>query len=436
MLWRALRHVADGFYIDVGAADPIEYSVTRIFYERDWSGINLEPNPSYFAALEKERPRDINLCLGAGRAAGQLMFYEMDGGGLSTFDPGIAAMHRAEGRVLAERPVETLPLADICRRYRPAGPIHFLKIDVEGSEGDVLAGADFAKFRPWIVLVEATLPGSQVDSYQAWEPLLIQHEYSFIWFDGLNRFYISDEMKTELERHFKVPPNVFDGFESTASLWFRAKQAEAGLADANARREAICRALEIAEQSLQTCQANLARTKRRAELSDTRLTHLRANLDRAEQRAQLSEAQVADLLASTSWRVTAPIRMFSRPLSRLARSTYGLVTRYASLAGDLSGKQIVRTLFHRSTRRLLQLPGGRRVSRLIYKVAPRPVEWLALRYRAYDQRDAMDFVSAGRGLSKYHRSVNLSEASIFQDLSEDEGRLYRQIDALGLTLKG
>jgi len=45
MLWRALKHVERGFYIDVGACSPDQHSVTRAFYEKGWHGINVEPNP-------------------------------------------------------------------------------------------------------------------------------------------------------------------------------------------------------------------------------------------------------------------------------------------------------------------------------------------------------------------------------------------------------
>ena len=47
-----------GFYVDVGAADPEELSVTRAFYERGWSGINVEPRDEYFEKLILARPRD------------------------------------------------------------------------------------------------------------------------------------------------------------------------------------------------------------------------------------------------------------------------------------------------------------------------------------------------------------------------------------------
>ena len=32
ILWRALNHVENGFYVDVGAMDPTEHSVTKAFY--------------------------------------------------------------------------------------------------------------------------------------------------------------------------------------------------------------------------------------------------------------------------------------------------------------------------------------------------------------------------------------------------------------------
>jgi hypothetical protein len=51
MLWRALSTVRDGFYIDIGAGDPDRDTVTRAFYERGWQGINIDPDPTCFAAL-------------------------------------------------------------------------------------------------------------------------------------------------------------------------------------------------------------------------------------------------------------------------------------------------------------------------------------------------------------------------------------------------
>lgn len=77
MLWRALKHVESGFYIDVGANDPTLDSVTKAFYARCWHGINIEPTVFYFERLAHERPADINLRVAAGKEHGVLTLYEV-----------------------------------------------------------------------------------------------------------------------------------------------------------------------------------------------------------------------------------------------------------------------------------------------------------------------------------------------------------------------
>src|SRR5882757_3480632 len=97
MLWRALGSVEAGFWIDVGAAHPSEYSVTRAFYDRGWHGVNIEPEPDYAAALVVGRPRDVNLPVAIGAEAGRTTLHRIKGTGLSTFDQAIAAGHAASG---------------------------------------------------------------------------------------------------------------------------------------------------------------------------------------------------------------------------------------------------------------------------------------------------------------------------------------------------
>lgn len=55
LLWRALRHVPEGRYVDVGAGHPELHSVTKLFYDAGWSGINIEPVPELAHALAKQR---------------------------------------------------------------------------------------------------------------------------------------------------------------------------------------------------------------------------------------------------------------------------------------------------------------------------------------------------------------------------------------------
>jgi FkbM family methyltransferase len=115
MIWRALKHVERGFYIDVGAAHPDEYSVTRAFYDRGWHGINIEPSIELFARLAAVRERDTNLNLAVSNEPKRVAFFEIPGTGLSTLDATVAAAHRSAGWAMRERTVEQTTLAEVCR---------------------------------------------------------------------------------------------------------------------------------------------------------------------------------------------------------------------------------------------------------------------------------------------------------------------------------
>ena len=215
MLWRALSAEVQGagFFIDVGASDPTLLSVTRAFHERGWRGVHVEPLPEQAAALRRGRPGDVVVQAAAGAAPGRRTFFRVTRDrqtGLSTFDAAEAAVHVAAGAVAVEIDVEVTTLAELCRRH-VTGPVHFLKIDAEGAEGEVLAGADFVACRPWILVIEATHPLDAAPADIPWEEGLLAAGYKPVWFDGLNRFYVADE-HSGLERHFRVPPNVFDRY--------------------------------------------------------------------------------------------------------------------------------------------------------------------------------------------------------------------------------
>src|SRR5665213_2456142 len=85
MLWRALRHVENGFYIDVGAQDPVLSSTSLAFYERGWRGVNIEPVAAYADLLRAQRPDEEVLQTAVGKSSNQLLtFYEIPDTGLST----------------------------------------------------------------------------------------------------------------------------------------------------------------------------------------------------------------------------------------------------------------------------------------------------------------------------------------------------------------
>ena len=78
ILQRALSGVVSGYYIDIGAQDPIVDSVSNHFYSLGWSGINVEPVPAFANALRDARPRDVIIEKAITDAVGSIEFFEIE----------------------------------------------------------------------------------------------------------------------------------------------------------------------------------------------------------------------------------------------------------------------------------------------------------------------------------------------------------------------
>lgn len=364
LLWRALGHVPGGFYIDVGANDPELHSVTKAFYDAGWHGINIEPMPSYAQPFVEQRPRDINLNCAAGAAAGEIVLFEVPSmNGWATTDPAVAAAHRADGYEVVENRVPLRTLASICAEH-VRGDIHFLKIDVEGFEGEVLKGMDLQRWRPWVLVIEATLPGSRQTNHEQWEGLVVPQGYRFAWFDGLNRYYIAQE-HPELLAAFGIQPNVFDAFiphqldkawadnrqlnQLVREHWQRIEDGDARLQEALLRQDA---ALQQANQATAAAQAatQQASAERAAALqAQARAAALETQLHKTDAWGRDMEQQVLAMLSSRSWRITRPLRVL------LARGEQSVARRARRKAQRLAGRAL-RWLTGREILRRILLP--------------------------------------------------------------------------------
>ena len=116
--------------------------------------------------------------------------------------------------------IPVMTLAEICEQYLISPPplhfynnIHFLKIDVEGWERQCLEGMNFNKFRPWIICMESTLPGTNIPCYDEWEDILLANNYILAGASGINRYYLAQEAReqvgdfcdaNELDKFYKI----------------------------------------------------------------------------------------------------------------------------------------------------------------------------------------------------------------------------------------
>jgi FkbM family methyltransferase len=204
-----------GTYVDVGGGHPVADNVSFWFYLAGWRGLVVEPQQALAELYAHVRPRDRAVSCLAGRAEGEALFHIVDrlhGFSTTVREHAVGAGRFGAGYRSERRPVR--PLAALLAEAG-LGPIDFLKIDVEGAEADVLAGMDFRRWRPRVVLVEAVAPGSMAQAWDAWEPGLLAHGYRFAFFDRLNRFYVAEEAEA-LAARFPAEPAPWD---RVAHLW-------------------------------------------------------------------------------------------------------------------------------------------------------------------------------------------------------------------------
>jgi FkbM family methyltransferase len=209
-LMRCFGDRTEGFYIDIGAGHPVFDNVSFAFYLKGWSGITVEPNPALARLGRAVRPRDRMHEAVVGTRQGEATFYvvnEFHGFSTAIADNADAALTQF-GKGSSAITVPATTLAALCAEHPPAS-IEFLKVDVEGSEADVLFSGDWERFRPKIIVVEALAPYTQLPAWDAWEPFLAERSYRYVWFDSLNRYYLADEAR-ELAGYFETAPASFD----------------------------------------------------------------------------------------------------------------------------------------------------------------------------------------------------------------------------------
>lgn len=149
-----------GFYVDVGAHDPMRYSNTYLFYRRGWRGVNIDAYPGSMKLFDKYRCRDTNIESGIGVTAGTMPFYVFNEPALNSFSQELSeTRHAADTSYQIEKVIDVAvsPLSDVLRGHLPhdSDLPSFLTVDVEGKDLDVLRSNNWSAFRPTYVLAES-----------------------------------------------------------------------------------------------------------------------------------------------------------------------------------------------------------------------------------------------------------------------------------------
>ena len=150
---QTLLKAQNGFFVDVGAFDPILYSNTYALYRRGWSGIVIDPNTALRPLYRIFRRRDTFVGAAIGES-GEGTYFRFKDASYNTFSAEDAKKWQKERglTLLGTQRVPFRSLKSIVEEYG-IGKIDLMNIDVEGMGLAVLRSYDWA-VRPRVIAIE------------------------------------------------------------------------------------------------------------------------------------------------------------------------------------------------------------------------------------------------------------------------------------------
>lgn len=158
----------NGFYIDIGAFHPKDYSNTYKYYLNGWNGINIDANVDAIKLFDKFRPRDKNIFAAISDIEVEKYFYKFENdSSMNTLSSEFAeeAIRDFELKVSSKQFVKTRRLDNLLSELSIDQPIDFISIDVEGHDLEVLMSNNWEKFRSKAIIIETS--GSIIEATQS-----------------------------------------------------------------------------------------------------------------------------------------------------------------------------------------------------------------------------------------------------------------------------
>jgi FkbM family methyltransferase len=179
LIWELFDNSTNGFFVEVGAGDPIDLSMTYFLESRGWDGILIEPRPELAEKLKETRKARVwSVACGAPRDRGESELFIF--GEFSSLKK-----HTAFTDIVYTDKV-VVPVVTLNEILQAEGnpAIDFLSIDVEGFELNVLQGVDLIKMRPRLIFIEYHVLSLDIHFH------LRRNNYRLIKRTGVNNWYV------------------------------------------------------------------------------------------------------------------------------------------------------------------------------------------------------------------------------------------------------
>ena len=186
--------IKQGSYWDIGAHHPYNISNTALLYKKGWRGINIEANPNLIEEFYKQRPDDVNLCIGLGEKEAVMPFYMIDEwSAINSFDKDVITKfvdNNPSFKIKEVKNIEVKTLHYVLENYANNEYPDLMDFDVENLEYDILKNCDFSEDGPKVIIIERPKKILR-DLVSDWG----YFEYCLI---GPNSFYVRNEYKNLL----------------------------------------------------------------------------------------------------------------------------------------------------------------------------------------------------------------------------------------------
>ena len=179
-----------GFYVDVGAGDPILGSNSYFFYRNGWRGYVIDPLKLNASTLKLFRKHD-QVFQNAIGLPGNLKLWIFEPSQYTTSSELVARDLITLKTVKFKKVLDlkSRKLSGFDLQANPSEPC-FLSIDVEGAELDVLKTNDWKRFKPRLICIESW-PGEANINKNKIEKLLEDQGYIKRSTTGLSTIYIA-----------------------------------------------------------------------------------------------------------------------------------------------------------------------------------------------------------------------------------------------------
>jgi FkbM family methyltransferase len=152
-----LKNIKKGFYVDIGAFNPIRGSNTYLLFKKGWSGINVDADENSIKIFNILRRKDYNFnyAISSSKKKELKLYYEKNSSGVKTTVTKFRDLTLKKFKFKKVKVSTFKSLIKKTKYYKKR--IDFLNIDCEGNDFDVLKSVNIKTYKPKIICIEINI---------------------------------------------------------------------------------------------------------------------------------------------------------------------------------------------------------------------------------------------------------------------------------------